>query len=351
MKKINQNLENGLKVSIDWLSFTVFELSLPDALELFGYTVADFSEPLRGAFGYKTRYVLAGHGVTFLSDGSPGMGIHVDVSGKSVGAFLTSFLTTCEIEGFRPEDECYSLDIDETVLCAVLKLISEHGHVTRLDVAVDDVGCHFFSVSELACLRQSEQVVSNLGGARIIKGLDKGNNYGETFYLGSPKSDVMLRVYDKQAEQNRNLSESEQIQTSWIRWELQLRKERAKSVADMFKNGLGFGMVAVGVLGGYIRIINLDDSNRTRCSMHKVWKSFLADLEPIKLHQPVTEKTMDDKREWLIRQVVPTLTAVIIADGGSMEFIEDNLVQGLERMKRPLYEMAMLERESQLREV
>lgn len=348
MKEINQYLENGLKVSIDWLSFTVFELSLPDAMELFGYTVSDFSKAPTGANGYKLRYVLSGHSVTFLSDGSAGMGIHVDVSGESVGAFLLSFLTACETEGFRPEDECYSLDIDETVLSALLKLINEYGHVTRLDVAIDDIGGRYFSVSDVVELRQCNQIVSKLRSARITKGLDCDDNYGETFYLGSPKSEVMLRVYDKQAETNRKLPQSEQIQAPWVRWELQLRKERAKSVASMLANGLELGVVAVGVLGGYVRIINIDDSNRTRCSTHEVWELFLSDLQPLKLHQPIIEKTMDDKRNWLVKQVVPTLTAVIMADGGSMEFIEDNLSQGLERMKRPLYEMAMFEREKLL---
>ena len=40
-------------------------------------------------------------------------------------------------------------------------------------------------------------------------------------------------------------------------------------------------------------------------------------------------------------EVMPTLAAVILADGGSLEFVEDNLENGLNRMNKSLYKMAM----------
>ena len=40
---------------------------------------------------------------------------------------------------------------------------------------------------------------------------------------------------------------------------------------------------------------------------------------------------------------MPTLAAVILADGGSLKFVEDNLENGLSRMNKSLYKMAMVE--------
>ena len=68
---------------------------------------------------------------------------------------------------------------------------------------------------------------------------------------------------------------------------------------------------------------------------------FMSDMQVLKLRQIKYEKTLDEKREWVKRQVMPTLTAIILADGGSLEFVENNMEQGLNRMNQSLYDMAM----------
>ena len=111
----------------------------------------------------------------------------------------------------------------------------------------------------------------------------------------------------------------------------------------MLTSGIPLGAVAVGVLGHYMRMIELDDINRSRCSTHSVWADFMDGISSLKITVPKYEKTMDEKKTWIKRQVMPTLAAVILADGGSLEFVEDNLENGLSRMNKSLYKMAMVE--------
>lgn len=167
---------------------------------------------------------------------------------------------------------------------------------------------------------------------------------GHTVYFGSRTSDIFLRVYDKQLERNRKLSASgTHIDNLWVRWELELKNDRAVSVSKMLTSGIPLGAVAVGVLGHYMRMIELDDINRSRCSTHSVWADFMDGISSLKITVPKYEKTMDEKKTWIKRQVMPTLAAVILADGGSLEFVEDNLENGLSRMNKRLYKMAMVE--------
>ncbi|MBT9812909.1 replication initiation factor domain-containing protein, partial [Enterocloster citroniae] len=155
-------------------------------------------------------------------------------------------------------------------------------------------------------------------------------------------SDIFLRVYDKQLERNRKLSVSgTHIDNPWVRWELELKNDRAVSVSKMLTSGIPLGVVAVGVLGHYMRMIELDDINRSRCTTYPVWVDFMDGISSLKITVPKYEKTMDEKKTWIKRQVMPTLAAVILSDGGSLEFVEDNLENGLNRMNKSLYKMAM----------
>jgi hypothetical protein len=62
---------------------------------------------------------------------------------------------------------------------------------------------------------------------RISSGsIDKGTPSGETIYLGSPQSQTLLRVYDKRLESQ--AKQREDWQDYGIRWELELKKDRAQ---------------------------------------------------------------------------------------------------------------------------
>ena len=337
-------LDNGLVVSVDWLSFTVMSTAdVVDVLDMFGYVMDDFTRMPRGARGYKTMFRLNGYSLSVLCDGNPGMGIHIDVAGSAIGELVRSFSETLKVD--TPFGEGYDIDFDSTFMVALLERIRDNGHVTRIDVAIDDIGCNYFTTDDVCGLYGNTQIVSKFRNMRnVVESEISGKKTGHTVYFGSRTSDIFLRVYDKQLERNRKLSASgTHIDNLWVRWELELKNDRAVSVSKMLTSGIPLGAVAVGVLGHYMRMIELDDINRSRCSTHSVWADFMDGISSLKITVPKYEKTMDEKKTWIKRQVMPTLAAVILADGGSLEFVEDNLENGLSRMNKRLYKMTMVE--------
>lgn len=338
-------LANGLAVSVDWLSFTVMSTLDPvDALDLFGFVLDDFTQLEKGARGYKSMYRFNGGSFYMLCNGNDNMGVHFDISGSAVSDFLYGFSETLKVA--TPFGEGYDIDFDSTMMTALLDRILSHGHITRLDIAIDDIGCSYFTTDDVVRMYDNTQIVSKFRSMRNITDSEApGVRTGHTVYFGSRTSDIFLRVYDKRLERNRSLSQ-EDTNTPWVRWELELKNSRAVSAARMLIAGIPLGTVAVGILGHYMRMIVLDDVNRSRCSSYPLWESFIDGISSLRLTVPRCKTTLDDKRSWLKRQVMPTLAAVVLADGGSLEFIEGNLENGLNRMSRYLYNMAISELES-----
>ena len=98
----------------------------------------------------------------------------------------------------------------------------------------------------------------------MIAGRDSnGKHTGTTIYMGSNKSDTMLRVYEKNYErQQRGYEVDTDI---WNRWELVLKHEKANDfVNQLLENGYSFGGIFKGILADLIRFVepSATDSNK-----------------------------------------------------------------------------------------
>ena len=337
-----QKLGNRLNVSVDWLSFTLTLVTdIDEVLDMLGYNRMDFDNMAHGGKGYKSMVKLSGYPIYIMFDGNPDMGIHVDVSGSAVSELIRSFATTLKVS--TPfESYAYDMDFDSTFLMELLRRVRCCGQVTRIDLAVDDIGSRYFTTDDMVELYFNHQVVSKFRNLKnVVESEISGQKTGHTLYFGSRKSDIFLRIYDKKLEQNKKLSGAGMalIDYSWVRWELELKGERAVSVCDMLLSGKPVGEITIGLLNNYVRIINLDNNNRSRCTTYDLWLDFIAGISPLRLYVPRDNKTIDDKKRWVKNQVMPTLAAIIISDGGSLEFVSDNMDSAVMRMKRPLREM------------
>lgn len=345
-----KDLENGLKVSIDWLSFTITELScVEDVLSLLGYSREDFNEMPRGRYGYKSMLQLNGYPVSVLYDGNDDMGIHVDISGTAISEVIRSFKFTLEVA--TPFGPGYEIDFDSTFMREFLSAIDRVGCITRMDLAVDDIGAHYFTTEDVYSLWKENLIVTKFRKLRNVEETSShGLKTGHTVYFGSRESEMYLRVYDKQLEQNKKLAHSDSplISTPWVRWEMECKGSRSHAVVKQFLNGSDLGDIVVGVLSHYVRIINSDNSNRSRCTVNEKWLDFLHGIRPLKLYVSQEDKTIDDKKCWVNKQVMPTIAAIIIADGGSLEFFERNLPSACERMKKNLRQLAYAERNREI---
>lgn len=339
----DNTLGNGLKASVDWLSFTLLNATKPeDAMSLLGYSPSDFRTASSGFNGYRSRLDCYSCPLKILYDGNENMGVHVDISGSAVFDVLSHFRDS-RLAKTPFGTQAYETDsLDLSVFCDLLRSIKEVGQITRIDLAVDDIGTRFFSVTELYNILYSGSYVSKF---RKWKNYDEHENSkeitGRTIYLGSRTSEIFLRVYDKQQEQNqKRLARGESlIEYTWVRWELELKKQRAQEVVNLFLSGKAVSEIAVGLLSNYLRLIESDNTRKDRCTVLEKWQKFIDGIAKIRLCITAPEKTFSRTWGWLMRQVAPALAVVIASDGGSLDSIQKLVVSGSGRLKAYHYDM------------
>lgn len=307
---------------------------------MFGFTFQDFHELDKGANGYKRMMLLHGSTLRVLFDGNENMGIHFDVSGSAIGDLVEYYKRG--VSELTPWGTL-AIDMDMRVVSHMLDRILKYGQVTRMDLAIDNVERIYFRVPELYDICKKGRCVSKFRSCSLKEERKFSEALsGCTVYMGSRTSSVFLRVYDKRLEQNsKRGADEELINYEWVRWELELKNERAQIAAEHILSGVGIGEVCVGILANYFRIIVLDNSNKSRCSTDIKWQLFIDDIQPLRLYIHHEEKSLDDKKNWILKQVAPTLTGIIIADHGDVSFLLDRMAIDTQagRMKRGLRDL------------
>lgn len=329
---------NELIVSIDWISFTVkVQSSLSDILSRFGLSISQFREMPRGLNGYRSqlRHDVENNGfIRVLYDGAVDMGVHIDITGTAVSYALQCFKDSRLRH--TPFGDAYEIPFDctpDNMIRFYLQSIRDIADITRFDTAIDDFGTRYFSVSDVRKLIDNRQLVSPLRSHEyIIKASNvDGQIMGDTVYIGSKKSDLFIRIYDKGLEQNKNVD--------WVRWELQVRDAKANAYVDELVHTGRISTVAVGVLSRYVRFVVLDDSNRSRCSTLSRWSDFIGEMNAIRLSIPEKSPSVDAKREWIYRQVLPTIAGLMVAYAGDIGAVLGDLEKEFLRLPADLQSM------------
>ena len=127
----------------------------------------------------------------------------------------------------------------------------------------------------------------------------------QTMQFGSPKSDTLIRIYDKARE--RNCPEGEH----WIRCELQLRRERAAAFVQLPQ---AIGEAYCGVVMNYLRFVEPmeGDINRWRWPIKGYWADFLCNANAIRIYQaPGMEYNLDRCRRYVMHQAGNAIDAYI----------------------------------------
>lgn len=320
---------NGLTIGADWISFTILNDWIEtDVIEFLGLQPENFRKMPRGANGYKR--MLKFEDISILFDGGDNMGIHVNISGGSIATVIEAFQKSRCIENPFGQSGELCCDLTFSLFCEeVLKI----GHFTRIDLAIDDIGQHYYSLEELLEKRASGKIISKWRNCqsneeRVVSTNEKT---GHTLYFGSKQSEIQMRVYDKKLERNKGLSKDDEnyVHNDWIRWELQLRDERADEVAKLISSHMFIGEVAIGVLSNYIRIINLDDSNKSRCSSEEKWEQFVYSISKLRIVVRKTPKRLDEEIKQFEMQQGRKVSKMLYANGGDVDYFL-NLAQRYE---------------------
>lgn len=320
MNILSEIQNNRLVVGIDWLSFTVKDFNTPwKVIDLLGMDASLFKVMNHGAYGYKSMLRHRCQSVSILYNGNEDMGIHVDITGSAMSYALNSFKETKRCD--TPFGIGYELpdNYSDRLLSLYLDYIRQFADITRIDACVDDYTSDYFSVSDVQQLIDEKRLVSPFRKCRYEseKSISTGEKTGETLYLGSRSSEVFLRIYDKALEQK--------FDKSWVRWELEIKGGKACIFVDELCKYGYLGAVIMGVLSRYIRFINLDDSNRSRCSIYEKWILFVNGVKALRLTVSKKEFSVERSQDWIERQCMPTISGLIYAHGGDLTWIFDGL--------------------------
>jgi len=173
--------------------------------------------------------------------------------------------------------ETFSSHKDWSELFAVLLSDSDNYHITRLDVAYDD----HTGVIDIWMMKKEAEArnwISKFSDIHIISGcVEKDID----IQFGSQSSEVFFRCYDKAKE--KHCEEG----THWIRFELQLRRDRARRFMEIYLENKeqGIGTTFFGVVNNYVRFVKpSDDSNKSRWPLAKWWLRFLENLGKISVY-------------------------------------------------------------------
>ena len=113
---------NGLNICIDWLSWTLSEpCTVEFALQLMGYSIADFQLLPQGRNGYRSQLHHSVYPISVQYDGREGMGIHVDVSGSAIQDLIEHYLKSRSVITPFGDMAYETSSFDGTVLSDILR--------------------------------------------------------------------------------------------------------------------------------------------------------------------------------------------------------------------------------------
>lgn len=234
-------------VLYDWVSITSKIHDPEQIISLLGLQSVPW-EQIKGAHGYKDRFYW--NCISIHYNGSPDMGVWLELSGQGCRAF--------ETHGHGDYEYLFATVFDNP----------EQMKFTRLDVAFDD-HTGILDMNTLISDTLSGNYVSKASSWEVTQ-----SNKGTSVIIGSRQSPVLIRIYDKAAE--RNITDG----SHWIRIELQLRDERATEFARyQIEKSLAIGETFTGVLLNYLRYVVPDDGddNKWRWPLTDYWADVLGE--------------------------------------------------------------------------
>lgn len=332
-----ESVANGLTTSLDWIAFTIQEgktTTFTTVVELLGFQQEDFIKAKTGRFGYKSRYVLntGGHMEILCNSCNEDMGVHVIVPGGAVSDLLTAWKEKRKIETPFGAEGMEVEELDYTVLLDLLNMLSSKAKFTRIDLAIDNIGDLYYSCDEIYQKLEDKLFISRFRSySRTAPAkLKNGEKEGDTINLGKRSSDTLLRIYDKKLEQKVN--HGIEFPKPWVRWELELKKDRANVAVKKILECKDLSFVSLGILNNYLNLTTVNAEGKE--IIDPKWDAFINQKQRIRLYVPSAQKTIEELEIWVDKQVGPAIAAIIVSYGGKYDFFIQNMPKWLERLER-----------------
>jgi phage replication initiation protein len=280
--------------------------SWPALAEALGFDTSEARALTHGRYSYRQAVQLGE--TVILYDGAPGMGISVQMMGQAC-AELTARLGADAL----PE------------LCR--RTLALGGRPTRLDLAIDDRTAELsLEMIERTPVRTRWRETST----QTKRDITTGQGTGHTVYFGAPASLSRLRVYDKAAQQGQA--------EPWLRFELQLRDERAIFAAQELAAGKQVGELTAGLMAGCIAFLDPNplDTNRSRWNVTAWWDAWLGGVAKLRFGTVArAARTLEEVKRVLLHQYAPIIAAIHEATGSeaATKFFARAVSEGRRRFK------------------
>ncbi len=308
-------MSSAFTLTIDWLAFTVPESSPRETAQLLE---SDWSKDKGGFRGYPLSWIW--------SEGQRGIGrlgtgalrcpreVHIDLSAGIVSTWA-----------------------GEKVRRVLQWVREKQGHVTRIDCALDDRA----NLVPLSTIREAVRNGQCLTRATRMQVIESGliheqAKIGETLYFGSPRSQTLLRIYDKRLELQ--AKQRDEWQDYGIRWELELKKDRANLSAaclGMLEEA-DWREFVVGLLRSYVdfRDTTRDEEEdlRYRAPLLPWYAELTEGFKKGRLMIEKEEPSLPKVKAWIVDSVAPML-AVICAAPNGQAWLEREIVIAVDRWK------------------
>ena len=322
--------DNTNKILIDWLSITSKRYSAKEMIELLGLESASW-EKGNGYHGYASK--LWYDSISIHYDGVSGnMGTWLEMSGQGCRAF----------ESYSNKRDLYNTDMYEPLFRLVVENPKEF-NITRLDVAFDE----FTGI--LDGKRVLDDTVNKKFKSKAEWWSGTVSSDGLSMNIGSPKSKVVIRIYDKRAERLAKITDCDQRQRieedipHWMRVELQLRDDRAlEFIKTMMgcgkcsKNGelMSIGAVYTGVLANYLdygyAVPARGNPDKLVWHTFSYWQDVLMGAEAISIYsQPGTEYNLSRLENYVCNMAGNAVDALLKIRGvdGFIEKLKDRHIK------------------------
>ena len=272
------------RLIFDWVSFTTRVHSVLELVALLELQDCTF-ESVKGSKGFMWRLYFGGISIHYNEEEYQRCGdfIWLEMSGQGCRTF----------ESFG--------NGDYEKLFNQVRNDPENIHLTRLDVAFDDM-TGYFNIDTVCDTVRNENFVSRTSTYQSIY-----SNKGNAVYFGSKQSNVFIRIYDKAAERGYDNNS-----LHWVRCELQLKDVNARGFIQKLTQ-FNLSELYLGVLKNYISFrIPTNDSNKRRWPEAEWWIEFLGDAKRVSVwSKPGVDYNLSACERYVMTQPIGSIKTLI----------------------------------------
>jgi phage replication initiation protein len=211
--------------------------------------------------------------------------------------------------------------------------VEKQGHVTRVDIALDD-HTGLFNVDEVEQAIDAGKMVTRSREYSVQKsGNLRTGKSGKTINIGTPQSKTQHVIYDKAAEQE---SKGKVVEGPWVRVETRYRDERAdvlmSAVASCTEEILAKVCIAYLVSSLDFREITTEMKSwdKSRAEQMAWWRQFTESVRGVKLTVEKLVRSIEKVAEWVSKSLSPMLAVVVANKELGWIWLEQQIMTGKE---------------------